>query len=313
MQSLLLFLIAAGIFQGYLYNSRKILELPHLARTGFALMSLTGPMVLLSTLSLLKERITWRGFLPFLVPAGIILYLAPFYASDAQTKLQYLHEDLRQIHFDCIVILHAAMINNLAWTGVAAFKLVRSKSARMPRFFSAVLLIVLLVPFVLSLIDENLLNSGLFTGVVSILVIVRSWQILLRAEKGRWFLFEVWPEKYRKSPIAPERAQAIAARITQALEASPYLDPDYSLADLSEETGEPAHVLSQVLNIYMQKPFPALIAELRVERAREMLRSPRYAEFSVLRIGFEAGFNSKSSFYDAFKKRTGCSPAEYRK
>ena len=304
-----------GILQGFLYSSGRILSFPHLARTGFSIMALIGPLVLLATLAILKERLTFlQKIFPFVIPAGIIVYLVPFYAASSDQKLVYLREDLVQIHFDCILILYAALINNLLCILYTIRRMAMHKNKKAGRWFYGLLLVVLMVPAALSVLDQNLLNSGLFSGVVSVLVLARSWQILWRSESGRIasFLIESIPERYLKSRASPEKMAEVAARIQSELSSHPYLDPDYSLTTLASSLGESAHMISQVFSQELGQNFSAFIAERRLAEARRMLRDPAFAEFSVLRIGFEAGFNSKSSFYELFRRQTGQTPAEFR-
>ncbi len=44
-----------------------------------------------------------------------------------------------------------------------------------------------------------------------------------------------------------------------------------------------------------------------------MLTYTEYDNYTIVAIGLEAGFNSKSSFYTAFKKFTGKTPIEFKK
>ena len=44
----------------------------------------------------------------------------------------------------------------------------------------------------------------------------------------------------------------------------------------------------------------------------ELLASNDRKEYTILKILYEVGFNSKSSFNTAFKKHTGLTPTEYR-
>jgi len=50
-----------------------------------------------------------------------------------------------------------------------------------------------------------------------------------------------------------------------------------------------------------------------VARSARLLLDPAARDFKLLRIAFEAGFNSKSVFNIAFKKIAGISPSEFRR
>jgi AraC-like DNA-binding protein len=44
-----------------------------------------------------------------------------------------------------------------------------------------------------------------------------------------------------------------------------------------------------------------------------MLKSEEYDDYTIVSLGLEAGFNSKSTFYNAFKRKFDVSPSEFRK
>jgi AraC-like DNA-binding protein len=68
-----------------------------------------------------------------------------------------------------------------------------------------------------------------------------------------------------------------------------------------------------VINEQLKKNFHELINKYRVKEARKMLTSPDTANQSVLEIGYEVGFNSKSAFNRAFKHFTQLTPSQFRK
>jgi len=49
-----------------------------------------------------------------------------------------------------------------------------------------------------------------------------------------------------------------------------------------------------------------------VEAVKEMMSDPEYANYTLLTMGLESGFTSKTTFYNAFKKATGKTPNAYK-
>ena len=88
-----------------------------------------------------------------------------------------------------------------------------------------------------------------------------------------------------------------------------YRQPTLKSADVARLLGIPNYIFSQILNDHIGKNFNAYINTYRIEAAKKMLR--QNPELTIEAIGIECGFKSKSSFYAAFKKETGITPAKY--
>jgi AraC-like DNA-binding protein len=89
-----------------------------------------------------------------------------------------------------------------------------------------------------------------------------------------------------------------------------YRDEDLSLSRLAEQLGLSGHQLSELINTQLGTSFPRLVRQYRVEAAKRMLIDEPRA--SVLSVGLSVGFNSQSSFYNAFKEATGSVPSQFR-
>lgn len=92
-----------------------------------------------------------------------------------------------------------------------------------------------------------------------------------------------------------------------------YQDPQLSLASLAELMNTSTRTSSRVISEGFDKNFFDLINSYRIEEVKKHLLSEEYAHYSILSIGLEAGFNSKSTFYGSFKKYTGMTPSQYKK
>lgn len=91
----------------------------------------------------------------------------------------------------------------------------------------------------------------------------------------------------------------------------PYLDDKLTLQKLAEQFNLPEKQLSLLINQHTGKHFFDFINEFRINDAKILLKEQ--SQLTVLEVLYEVGFNSKSSFYTAFKKETNLTPTDYRK
>ncbi|NCP52698.1 MAG: helix-turn-helix transcriptional regulator [Flavobacteriales bacterium] len=92
-----------------------------------------------------------------------------------------------------------------------------------------------------------------------------------------------------------------------------HLNHELSLQTLSQELNLSEGYISQLINKNAHLNFNDYINSIRVGEAKNMLLDSDYENYTIVAIGLEAGFNSKSSFYSAFKKFTNKTPVEYKK
>jgi AraC-like DNA-binding protein len=92
-----------------------------------------------------------------------------------------------------------------------------------------------------------------------------------------------------------------------------YRDPKLSRNDMANRLGISVGYLSQMINNNSKKSFSDYINYYRVEDVKQMVLNTDFNKYSMLAIGLEAGYNSKSAFYSGFKKETGLTPSEFKK
>jgi len=92
-----------------------------------------------------------------------------------------------------------------------------------------------------------------------------------------------------------------------------YMNPSLSLEALAKEIRISPVRLSEQIRHHTNHSFSDFINKSRVEDAKAYLKDPEFMHYTIVAIGLECGFNSKSAFYTAFKKFTGKTPSGYRK
>jgi AraC-like DNA-binding protein len=119
--------------------------------------------------------------------------------------------------------------------------------------------------------------------------------------------------KYRKSGLQDDESDRILQSLKRLMKTDKlYLDPELTLQDLASGLSTTIHKLSQVINEQFGQNFYDYINTQRVEEVKKRLQDSRYNHLKVIAIAYDCGFNSKSAFYNAFRKATAMTPVEYR-
>ena len=117
--------------------------------------------------------------------------------------------------------------------------------------------------------------------------------------------------KYGLLPSDDAELDRLNERLLKTLHATrPFLDPDFSLAELAALVGASERQMSQLINARHGMNVAAYINRHRVDFAAQLLLD---SDKPIKAVPFEAGFRSKSVFNREFRRRFGMSPTDYRR
>lgn len=118
-------------------------------------------------------------------------------------------------------------------------------------------------------------------------------------------------EKYQNRKLTEQDAATLLDAINRAMrEDQLYLNPNLSLALLAKKVGSLQTTVSQAINQGLDKSFNLYINEFRIQYAKNLLLSESRMNMEL--VAERSGFNSSSTFFAAFKKIAGQTPASYR-
>jgi AraC-like DNA-binding protein len=241
---------------------------------------------------IIKNNLPWQFYLiSALMYAHLFVYLVLTYKSLLKYRkiIKDKYSQIDQINLDWL----SGSINTF---GLVAFvsliqNFITLAGNRSVFIAALVLLLIFIFYFVNKVILKALRQPELFAGIA-------------QNETSKYLgsnLTSNQIEEYKKQLLALLRTE------------KPFLDPQVSLADLSEKLSVSTKHLSQVINQSFNKSFFDFINTYRIQEVQQILKESSDDKLTVLEAMYEAGFNSKSSFNTAFKKETGQTPTEFRK
>ena len=121
-------------------------------------------------------------------------------------------------------------------------------------------------------------------------------------------------EEKKKKILSDENLEKLKTELLVLMEMEkPFLDSEISLVKLAHKINISTHLLSYVINNGFNENFFQFINGYRIKEAQKLILDSNMNYLSLLGIGFEVGFNSKTVFNTTFKKVTGKTPSEFKK
>jgi AraC-like DNA-binding protein len=91
----------------------------------------------------------------------------------------------------------------------------------------------------------------------------------------------------------------------------PYLNTELSLPELADTLEISRNQLSSVINKVHNKNFYEFVNQYRVNEVKRLMIDPVNKHLKLISLAYDAGFNSKASFYRIFKQLTQMTPTQY--
>jgi AraC-like DNA-binding protein len=120
-------------------------------------------------------------------------------------------------------------------------------------------------------------------------------------------------QRYERSGLSDMEAHRLKTSLLSVMESErPWRDSELTLADLAERLGSTPHKLSEVLNSQVGETFYDFVNGYRVREVQRRIKAGDARALKMLALAMDAGFASKSTFNQAFKKHTSQTPSDFR-
>ena len=247
------------------------------------------------------KDIAWKAHLGLLVPLVLILGLLFPYHQNVDL---WRRDVINYIYL--LWGVYTLLSMKEAWPLIRkVFDTSKSKSNRDRWAFSLLLgNVAILTAYIMTGITSYILGALLFSFLMYSVVL-----ILFKSNRRDSILVQA--KEFTDLESLDDESKEQLRTIEEAMvEQELYLNADLKLADLAREVKLMPHVISKLLNDYHGQNFSHYINGFRVERAKELILSD--SNLTLEALGYDSGFNSKSSFFATFKKFTGQTPAKFK-
>jgi AraC-like DNA-binding protein len=124
---------------------------------------------------------------------------------------------------------------------------------------------------------------------------------------------ETSPGRYERSGLSDAEAVRLKESLLRVMEEEqPWKESELTLPDLATRLDSTPHKLSEVLNSQMSLTFYDFVNGYRVREVQRRIQAGDARSLKMLALAMDAGFASKSTFNEVFKKHTSQTPSAFR-
>ncbi|MEQ9297789.1 MAG: helix-turn-helix domain-containing protein [Cyclobacteriaceae bacterium] len=323
------------LYDYFIIDNELYREVSHFLLLSFAWQLAYAPLIFLMTRTIVipQKEFTWQDTLHF-IPAGLhLLYgIATFHLHSLMYKSDYIegllvsYDPSDSYHSLVFQVFNFAIAAQLITYIVMSYRRIREYGAQPKHkhylnidkvnryYWSIVGITVILLVASLDIPRAILSLTGLDIGAymlvfLSLYLFYLAYFIVLNPE-----VFEKPRIKYQDSALAESRKKELVDLLNKHMtREQPHHSENITVKALAASLDISDRELSQIINEELGLNFYDFINYHRIEDAKVLLTTESGRKFSILGIAYEVGFNSKSSFYTAFKKFTGTTPSSFQK
>ena len=122
---------------------------------------------------------------------------------------------------------------------------------------------------------------------------------------------EMIKKNARSFEISLEKLNLLHDKIEQYCLTQPYLNPDFSLSTMSADIDIPVHHLSYYFNEHLNINFNTWKNDNKINYVIDLMEKGNNELLTLDALAKQAGFGSRTTFFNAFKQKMGLTPSEF--
>jgi len=298
----------------------------HFTLTNALLWMSYGPLVYFYVRrTITKKGLQWKDIVLF-IPTLIILILhAPFYFKATSDKIVIIEKG--QMYDHIIFPPYAIWIVIAVMAFYAIFTFIKFKDKKevgykesiwLKWFVGSYIGFVFFFTAYVFLVRFEIMSARydyFVDAIISVFIVSMAYFGFVQPDvfNGLKPIKEIIPfVKYKKTGLTERLSIELKAKLDQLMyQEKPYLNHDLRLNDIASLLNVSRNHASQIINENYNLSFFDFVNKQRVNEATRLLLNNEVVKLNITQIAYSSGFNSRASFYKAFKKFTNTSPSAY--
>lgn len=300
----------------------------HFTITNALLWMSYGPLVYFYVRrSVTNEGLKWRDILLFIPTLVILILHAPFYFLSTAKKTTIVSNF--KIYDYAIFPSYAIWIVIAIMTFYAFLSFLKFKDKKEVGYKETIWIrwfvgmysgFVFFFASYVFLVTFNIMNAKydyIVDAIITIFIVSLAYFGFVQPEVFNGFkpIKELIPfVKYRKTGLAVALSTELKEKLDSIMDLDkPYLNHNLRLDNVAGLLNVSRNQASQIINENYNLSFFDFVNKHRVNEAKRLLLNNEELQLNITQIAYSSGFNSRASFYKAFKKFTDTTPIVYLK